>query len=191
MGSAVSKEEKARQNKVSPRASSIDQDESVSYHSETSSSTSSSSRTSKSSVQSGTSYSSTVVEQPYKQSKSDKKKSTKQYKNEYGKEEKQYKSNNGVEQTSTPCCWKCECYCDCGRDCTDNCCCQCMKSSFCCFINFIWTLFKYLIIFCIYVIITIVVIACPPLWFLCIFSRGSRGIFRLALWSKLLGLGGE
>ena len=89
------------------------------------------------------------------------------------------------------CCLKCECYCDCGRDCTDNCCCRCLKDSFCCLMGFIWTILKYFLLFCIYVLVTCLIICCPPLWILLFCSRGSRGILRCAIWRNLLGLGGE
>ena len=89
------------------------------------------------------------------------------------------------------CCLKCECYCDCGRDCTDNCCCRCLKDSCCCLMGFIWTILKYFLLFCIYFLVTCVIICCPPLWILLFCSSGSRGILRCAIWRNLLGLAGE
>ena len=86
---------------------------------------------------------------------------------------------------------KCECYCDCSRDCTDNCCCRCMKNSFCCLMGFIFTVLKYFLLFCIYFLVTCVIICCPPLWILLFCSSGSRGILRCAIWRNLLGLAGE
>ena len=166
MGHSQSRVEE--ENQVSSRTSSSDESDNVSYESETNSS----GRSTTSTVHSETSYGSTVVDQPKQQSQ----------------------FNDDIESTQIKthlCCRKCECYCDCGRDCTDNCCYRCMKSTFCCFITFLWTVIKYFIVFCIYLIITCIIICCPPLWILCICSRGSRGILRLACWSRLLGAGGE
>ena len=167
MGSSHSREKsdqkKAKKNQVSPRTTSSDESDSVSFETETSSSSSGRSTTISDFSDS------TVVDQPHSKSTNTKEKVKKHH----------------------SCCLKCECYCDCGRDCTENCCCRCMKDTICCLLNFIWTLFKYFLIFCIYVLLTCVVICCPPLWILLFCSRGSRGILRLALWRNLCGLGDE
>ena len=111
--------------------------------------------------------------------------------------EEKVKENHGNHH-----CLKCECYCDCGRDCIDNCCCRCLKDCFCCLMNFmkdcfcwlmsfIFTVLKYFLLFCIYILLTCVIICCPPLWILLFCSSGSRGILRCAIWRNLLGLAGE
>ena len=89
------------------------------------------------------------------------------------------KANEEKVKTNKPgCCLESECYCDCGRDCSDNCCCRCMQNASCCLVNFFYyflLFLRYSFIIPIYVIVIFFILFLPPLWFCFICYEDSSG----------------
>ena len=96
-----------------------------------------------------------------------------------------------VKSNKPGCCLESECHCYCGRDCSDNCCCRCMQNTSCCLINFFYyflLFLRYSIIIPIYLVVVLLLLFLPPFWlfFLCHEDSSENCCTQLgAIWRKI------